>query len=491
MSIGRLVRPSPFSITPHVSSFVAIGSRLRYNVPVNLPYASSRIDPSRIHILRPGEPAAGPVVYWMSRDQRVRDNWALLYAQEQARRQRVPLIVVFCLAPDFLGASFRQYEFMLRGLEEVEQDLARKNMPFFLLAGEPAQVLPAFLRKQGARSLVTDFDPLKIKRRWKNTVSRAIDIPFHEVDSHNIVPCRAASPKQEYGAYTLRPKIQKLLPHYLTEFPPIKRHPHRRDGRTVSPDWRAVRRTLELNASIGEVDWITPGEGAAARALRRFVNGKLDRYGLERNDPNLDGQSRLSPYLHFGQLSAQRVALEVMKANVNEESREAFLEELIVRRELSDNFCFYNTHYDTPRCFPAWAQKSLSLHRKDRREYAYTLRELEEGRTHDDLWNAAQQAMVKRGTMHGYLRMYWAKKILEWTRSPETAMKIAVMLNDRYQLDGRDPNGYAGIAWSIGGVHDRPWGERTVFGMVRYMNYNGCRRKFDVNAYVEKLKKIS
>jgi len=424
----------------------------------------------------------------MSRDQRVRDNWALLYAQERARRQGAPLAVAFCLAPVFLGATLRQYDFMLRGLEEVERDLALKNIAFFLLAGAPGQVLPAFLRKHGARFLVTDFDPLKIKRRWRMTVGRSIDIPFHEVDSHNIVPCRVASQKQEYGAYTLRPKLQRLLPSYLTPFPRMARHPHHWPGRIVPTDWRAVRRALALDASVGEVDWIRPGEGAAARALGRFVNGKLDRYAADRNDPNLDGQSRLSPYLHFGQLSAQRVALEVMNARVGEASREAFLEELIVRRELSDNFCFTNKDYDSPRCFPAWAQKTLGLHGKDRRAYVYTLRELEEGRTHDDLWNAAQLAMVTQGTMHGYLRMYWAKKILEWTPSPRTAMKIAIHLNDKYELDGRDPNGYAGIAWSIGGVHDRPWGERKIFGMVRYMSYNGCRSKFDVKAYIAYVK---
>ena len=422
----------------------------------------------------------------MSRDQRVRDNWALLYAQEQARRLRVPLAVAFCVVPDFLGATLRQYDFMLAGLEEVERDLAGKNIPFFLLAGEPGRVIPQFLREQTAGLLVTDFDPLKIKRRWRKSVGRLIDIPFHEVDSHNIVPCRVASQKQEYGAYTLRPKLRKLLSRYLTEFPAVKRHPHRSGNTIVPTDWRAVRNRLKLDTSVAGVDWIKPGERAAGRALRRFVNGKLDRYETDRNDPNLDGQSRLSPYLHFGQLSAQRIAREAMKARVNEGSREAFLEELIVRRELSDNFCFFNHAYDSPRCFPTWAQKTLSLHGKDTREYAYTLRELEESRTHDDLWNAAQSMMVKRGTMHGYLRMYWAKKILEWTRSPAAAMKIAIYLNDRYQLDGRDPNGYAGIAWSIGGVHDRPWGERKVFGMVRYMNYKGCRRKFDVKGYVEK-----
>jgi deoxyribodipyrimidine photo-lyase len=458
---------------------------------VNLTAADNRIDHSRIHILKPGEPAAGLVVYWMSRDQRVRDNWALLYAQEQARLLRTPLAVVFCLVPEFLGATLRQYDFMLRGLEQVEQNLARKDIPFFLLRGEPSQVLPVFLKKHNAGSLITDFDPLKVKQRRRKSVSRAIDIAFYEVDSHNIVPCRVASQKQEYGAYTLRPKLRNLLPHYLTEFPAIKRHPYRMLGRTVPTDWRAVRHALEIDASVGEVDWIKPGEKEAARALRRFVKVKLDRYAADRNDPNLDGQSRLSPYLHFGQLSAQRVALEVMNARVGETAREDFLEELIVRRELSDNFCFYNHDYDSPRCFPGWAKKTLSLHGKDKREYVYTLRKLELGRTHDDLWNAAQLAMVKQGTMHGYLRMYWAKKILEWTRSPQVAMKFAIYLNNKYQLDGRDPNGYAGIAWSIGGVHDRPWGERRIFGMVRYMNYNGCKTKFDVKGYIQKVNRLT
>jgi deoxyribodipyrimidine photo-lyase len=423
----------------------------------------------------------------MSRDQRVRDNWALLHAQELALRHRSPLAVVCCLAPKFLGATVRQYGFMLRGLEEVERDLAAKGLPFMLLAGEPRTALPAFLNKNKAGLLVTDFDPLKIKRGWKNAVARAIRIPFYEVDAHNIVPCWTASPKREYGAYTLRPKLRRLLPSYLTDLPRIARHPHPWPGRTIRTDWHALRQALSLDSTVGEVNWIKPGERAALRSLKRFIASKLDRYADDRNDPNRDGQSNLSPYLHFGQLSAQRVALEVLRADVRETSREAFLEELIVRRELSDNFCLYVPDYDKPNGFPAWAQKTLAKHGKDGREHVYTLREFEAAQTHDDLWNAAQLDMVKRGKIHGYLRMYWAKKILEWSRSPASAMKIAIYLNDKYELDGRDPNGYAGIAWSIGGVHDRPWGERKVFGMVRYMSEKGCRSKFDVDEYIRKV----
>jgi deoxyribodipyrimidine photo-lyase len=246
-------------------------------------------------------------------------------------------------------------------------------------------------------------------------------------------------------------------------------------------------RGIKIDRTVPAVDWITPGERAAWTALRTFINRGLARYDESRNDPSRHGQSGLSPYLHFGQLSAQRVAMEVMKSAYLEGYQEAFLEELITRRELSDNFCYYNRSYDSAKSFPAWSRATLEKHRHDRREHLYTLAQFEKGRTHDDLWNAAQRELVVRGKMHGYLRMYWAKKILEWCRTPERAVKIALHLNDKYELDGRDPNGYAGVAWSIGGVHDRPWGEREIFGMVRYMSHKGCRVKFDVDAYIEKV----
>ncbi|MFW5721799.1 MAG: deoxyribodipyrimidine photolyase, partial [Desulfohalobiaceae bacterium] len=190
--------------------------------------------------------------------------------------------------------------------------------------------------------------------------------------------------------------------------------------------------------------------------------------------------------LHFGQIAAQRVAQEVLSFKTRTAYKEAFLEELIVRRELSDNFCFYNPAHDSVDGFPEWAGKTLDAHRKDPREHVYSLEEFEQARTHDPLWNAAQMEMVTRGKMHGYMRMYWAKKILEWTASPEEAMDVAITLNDRWELDGRDSNGYTGIAWSIGGVHDRAWPERPVFGKIRFMNDRGCRRKFDVDAYIRR-----
>lgn len=442
------------------------------------------MDPRRVRTVKDAPFQQGPVVLWMSRDQRSNDNWALLFAQQLAQERKLPLAVVFCLVPDFLGATMRQYGFMLKGLREVEKSLAKKRIPFFLLTGSPGEEIPNFIKKYRVGALVKDFDPLRTKRRWTEGVREKIGIPLYEVDAHNIVPCWVASPKCEFAAYTMRPKITRALPEFLGEFPKLKKHPVSWKGKVSETDWSGAQKTLNV-INIPEVDWIRPGEKQALRMLKLFIEKKLPSYLPKRNDPTVDVQSNLSPYLHFGQISAQSAALAVENAPVDKGSRDAFLEELIVRRELADNFCSYNDQYDQFEGFPAWARKTLNEHRKDHRAYSYTLEQFEHAETHDELWNAAQTQMVKQGKMHGYMRMYWAKKILEWTGSPEQAMENALYLNDRYELDGRDPNGYAGIAWSIGGVHDRAWNERPVFGKIRYMSYHGCKSKFDVKKYIE------
>lgn len=441
------------------------------------------VDSRRVCALNDKSVGAGPVVYWMSRDQRVQDNWAMLHARDLAEQSGAPLVVAFCLAPHFLGATQRQYGFMLRGLEEVEEKLCTLNIAFHLLTGDPAEEIVRFAKEVNAGAVVTDFDPLRIKQQWHTKAARALLCALHEVDAHNIVPCRVASPKQEFGAYTLRPKLRKVLREYLTDFPKLTKQKHDLKNHK-GVDWRAVRASLQVDTEVGEVAWCVPGEKAARRALRTFVDERLHAYDEERNDPTKNAQSNLSPYLHFGHLSAQRVALEVEAHGARDKNAQAYLEELIVRRELSDNFCFYNPHYDTPEGFPAWARKTLSEHAKDPREYTYTRAALEKGRTHDPLWNAAQREMIRTGKMHGYMRMYWAKKILEWTKSVEEAQRIAIYLNDKYEIDGRDPNGYTGIAWSLGGVHDRAWFDRVIFGKIRYMSYNGCKSKFDIEAYI-------
>lgn len=441
----------------------------------------SAVDSRRVRTLREGS-NEGPVVYWMSRDQRVKDNWALTYAAEEAHTRKQPLLVFFALSPGFLGATLRQYDFMLRGLEEVEAKLREKDVPFYLRTGEPPHLVSAFVKEQQAGLLVTDFDPLSLKRQWKQEVLEQVACEVVEVDAHNVVPCWIASPKQEFAAYTIRPKLRKLIPEFLTEYPKTRFPTH------ILPepvDWEQLRKALTVDTNVRPTAFV-PGEAAAADTLSRFIEERLPSYEEKRNDPNEDAQSDISPYLHFGQISAQRIALCVKEAEAPKASKEAYLEELIVRRELSDNFCYYNKNYDNAEGFPDWAKKTLKEHAADPRPYLYDRRTLEAGSTHDELWNASQRQMVRTGKMHGYMRMYWAKKILEWSPTIEEALATAIYLNDRYELDGRDPNGYTGIAWSIGGVHDRAWFDRPIFGKIRYMSAGGAKGKFDVTRYCER-----
>ncbi len=441
----------------------------------------------RVIYHRPGDSGTGPVIYWMQRDQRVSDNHALFYAASLAAGAGKKLRVVFNLVPGFLGATIRQYRFMLKGLREVEENLRDRNIPFDLIMGNPVESLPEYLSGFQPYALVSDFNPLKIARKWKGDVLKQTQTPYYTIDAHNIVPVTAASDKQEFGAYTIRPKINRQLEEFSGLSTGEQFFEKVYSGTLPEKiDWDSIRKKLSVDESVGEISDIAPGEKGAHQHLKNFIENKLSAYGELRNDPNSGMVSGLSPWLHFGHISAQRIHHLVRLADIDPSLTAPFIEELVVRKELSDNFCFYNSNYDSVEGFPDWAKKTINEHRKDEREYLYTANEFEQGKTHDPLWNAAQMEMVLTGRMHGYMRMYWAKKILEWTESAEKAMKTAIYLNDKYQLDGRDPNGYTGIAWSIGGVHDRAWAERPVFGKIRYMNYNGCKRKFDVAAYIKK-----
>jgi deoxyribodipyrimidine photo-lyase len=406
----------------------------------------------------------GTVIYWMSRDQRVDDNWALLYAQAKALEMNRGLLVVFCKSAGYLGSMKQQNDFMMAGLQRVYLKLRGYKIPFVVLEGDPVENIIGFVSKIKTGLLVTDFNPLKISRGWKEQAAKRVKTRFVEVDAHNVIPCFAASNKQEFAAYTFRPKSAKKLNGYLTDFPVLINQPFEVD---LSTDELTSfnETTQKVFENLNNKYPIKSGEAAAKEHLNDFFASRLKNFS-KRNDPNEDACSGLSPYLHFGQISAQRVALETMKLT---DAALDFLEELIVRRELSDNYCYYNKNYDNFEGFPEWAKKTLNEHWFDPREFLYKLEQLENAATHDALWNAAQMEMVKTGKMHGYLRMYWAKKILEWSDTVEQAMQNAIILNDRYQLDGRDPNGYTGIAWSMGGVHDRAWGERNIFGKIRYM----------------------
>ncbi len=444
-----------------------------------------RVNPKRTRQLQQGRDPGGPVVYWMSRDQRMDDNWALIHAQDLALEKHRPLRVVFCLVRGFLEAGPRQYDFMLKGIAECSSLAAALNIPFDLIQGEPESALPRYLTQSRACCLVMDFDPLKIKKKWQAGVLEHSDIPACVVDAHNIVPCWEASEKQEYAARTIRPKIHRRLEEFLEPFPGLLPGSQAPANNALDPD--KLLKDLKPGSGPPPVDWLMPGPGQALKTLDSFISQRLSGYSRDRNDPNRNALSCMSPYLHFGQICSQTIALKIrQESSASLESKDAFLEELIVRKELSDNFCHYNPDYDSFKGLPEWSRKTLTRHLEDKRAWLYSLQEFEQGLTHDPLWNAAQQEMVLTGKMHGYMRMYWAKKILEWTPSPGLAIEWGILLNDRYELDGRDPNGYTGILWSMGGLHDRPWKEREVLGTVRYMSYNGCRRKFDVDQYIKK-----
>lgn len=430
------------------------------------------------------------VLYWMSRDQRVQDNWALIHAQRLAEEEKLPLHICFCLVvPKSELSTLRHFGFMLKGLEEVSKECKKLDIQFHLLHGPAGDVLPGFVSDRGIGAVVTDFSPLREPLKWLDDVKKKLpkDIPFIQVDAHNVVPCWVASPKLEYSARTIRGKITNLLPEFLTGFPLVEKHSYTATRTAKSVDWAKTLDSLKIDRTVGEPEWAVPGTNGGMAMLESFIDVRLKLFGTQRNDPNVAALSQLSPWIRFGHLSAQRVALQVQRCGKNaSQSIPPFIEELVIRRELTDNFCFYNKKYDSVEGAYEWAQKTLKDHAKDKREYLYTREQLEKAKTHDKLWNGAQYQMVTEGKMHGFLRMYWAKKILEWTTSPEEALSIALYLNDRYELDGQDPNGFVGCMWSICGIHDQGWAERPVFGKIRFMNYKGCLRKFDVARFERK-----
>jgi deoxyribodipyrimidine photo-lyase len=378
-----------------------------------------------------------------------------------------------------------------------------------MLIGDAFERLTGMFHHVQPTAVYFDFNPLKGPKNLQKKLCEVSPCNMYVVDTHNAVPLWVTSDKSEVGARTIRTKIHRKLEEYLVEPEKPVKHP---------VDWPGVVKTLsDLKEMIDEVLSgigasgikvnFKSGEQNAFKALDKFIKNDLSTYSKNRNDPSLDGQSGLSPYLHFGQISSLRVALNLREValkigddlhllsspkmpkpedynNNVLQGINSLLEELIVRKELSDNFCYFNENYDSIKSAPGWAVKSLEKHKNDPREFMYTLEELENAKTHDPAWNSAQKQMTRTGKMHGYMRMYWAKKVLEWTEGPEQAIEFLKYLNDNYSIDGGDPNGYAGIMWSVAGVHDRPWSEREIFGVIRYMNYGGLKRKFDIESYI-------
>ncbi len=425
------------------------------------------------------------VLYWMQSSQRTEYNHALEYSIETANDLDSPLLVYFGLTPDYPEANERSYTFMLEGLVETEKKLQDRGISLLVRSEPPSQ---------GVRDLspeciliVADRDYQRIQRDWREQISNSVRCPVIQVETNVIVPIEVASAKEEYSAGTLRPKIQRNVDRFLYPITENQIENTLRGLEVDSLDLSNPVRLLEsidIDRSVEPVPDFHGGTEKAKQALDDFINRKLDKFHKSRNDPSEDYLSNLSPYLHFGQISPIFIALQVQRAD--HPGVDSFLEELIVRRELSMNFVYFNRNYDSIDCLPGWARTTLDEHKSDPREHKYTLEEFELAETHDPYWNAAQTEMVKTGKMHGYMRMYWGKKILEWSHTPEIAYRTTLHLNNKYELDGRDPNGYAGVAWCFG-KHDRAWGERPVFGKVRYMSARGLERKFDIESYVRKI----
>jgi deoxyribodipyrimidine photo-lyase len=453
-----------------------------------------REDP-RVTVRRTGnpDPAGKCVVYWMQRAQRALHNPALDVAVAVGNELRLPVVVFFAPIPFYPNANLRHYAFLAGAVPELGERLARRGIGLVFRA-YPDHQLFKFCEEVRPALLVGDENPMRVPEQWRATVTRQIRIPFWTVDADVIVPSKLLG-REHYAARTIRPHILRLVPQFLERggiaaadigAPDIKAKIRwsAPAGLSSIPLDHDLMRDWKIDRSVPAVRSWQGGTAAAMEKLQDFVGKKLRGYIKDRNHPEIDGTSSLSPYLHFGHIGPHTVAAAVSKASAPAAAKQAFLEQLIVRRELSINFVRYSPDYDSIESMEPWAQRSLAEHASDTRAVLYSDSQLENAETHDVLWNAAQKQMVYAGWMHNYLRMYWAKKILEWSPSIAVAYRRAVWLNDRYELDGRDPNGYAGIAWAILGKHDRPWFNRPVFGAIRYMSQQSTSRKFNARQYI-------
>jgi deoxyribodipyrimidine photo-lyase len=445
------------------------------------------LDDPRVRVRRPGEPDADGtcVVYWMQRAQRAVDNPALDIAIALGNRLAKPVLVFFGLNPFVERANLRHYAFLVEGLPEIEDGLRNRRVGF-VLRTYPHHSLLAFVDEVRPAIVVGDENPLRQAEGWRQKMAASLRVPFWTVDADVVVPTTLLL-KEQYAARTIRPRIHALWSRFLVPRTDQAarvawRQPTGLDSRHVT----GILDGLPIDRSVGPVDSHTGGTGEARKRLRAFVRTELGAYDIARNHPEERGTSQLSPYLHFGHIGPREVTLAVLDSGAPAESTKPFVEQLIVRRELAVNFVTFNGNYDRLAGCERWALATLTQHGHDPRAYRYDEAALAAAATHDPLWNAAQRQMVQTGWMHGYVRMYWAKKILEWSPGAEEAFDIAVRLNDTYQLDGRDPNGYTNIAWAIGGKHDRPWPSRPVYGTVRSMTLASTARKFDAERYIRR-----
>jgi deoxyribodipyrimidine photo-lyase len=432
------------------------------------------------------------VLYWMQQSQRVELNHALEYAIHRANELDQSVLVGFGLTDDYPEANLRHYSFMLEGLGETQKSLKEQGIKFVIQKGRPAAVA----LKLGAEAslIVCDRGYLRHQKDWRREVAREADCRVVQVETDVVVPVEVVSGKAEYAARTIRPKVTRHLRDYLK---PVKTASARKSSLKLQingldlTNLAAVLKSLKIDRSVAPVgQFFKGGTSEGKKRFQEFLRKRFEHYVENRNQPQTDDISHMSLYLHFGQISPLYLALTLRQSGGGKsEDRDSYLEELIVRRELAMNFANYTPDYDRFSCLPDWARKTLAGHEKDRRAHTYSLKQLEAAETHDPYWNAAMREMRYTGFMHNYMRMYWGKKILEWSRTPKEGFENTLAINNKYFLDGRDPNSFTGVAW-VFGIHDRAWNERPVFGKIRYMAASGLERKCDIQGYVKKVERL-
>ena len=430
------------------------------------------------------------VLYWMQSSQRARFNHALEYGIQRANELDQRLLVVFGLTDGYPEANLRHYAFMLEGLQDVRDALKERGIKMVVRRGFPDEV--ALDAGKDASLIVTDRGYMRPQREWREKVAAEAGCLVEQVESDVVVPVELASGKRETAARTLRPRIHKHLEDFLVELTPTpigKQSMNMDESGMDLDDIESVLEDMDLDRSVEPLSHLYRGGATeAGRMLDRFLENSFSTYVKNRNQPQTDDVSHMSKYLHFGHVSPVQLALAVRDSGAPKEDVDSYLEEVIVRRELSMNFVYYTPDYDSYSSLPDWAKKTLEEHKDDERENSYTREQLENSETHDPYWNAAMDEMRYTGYMHNYMRMYWGKKVLEWSNTPEYAYRTTLYLNNKYFLDGRDPNSYANVSW-VFGQHDRGWKEREVYGKVRYMSSGGLERKAKPEQYVEKVER--
>ena len=436
------------------------------------------------------------VLYWMQQSQRIHFNHALNEAILYANEKHMPVVIYFGLTPYYPDANERHYIFMLEGLKEVKKIANHMGITYVMKIGNPVDQIKTLLHD--AEALFMDMGYLKYQKEMRHEVMHYVidqesDLHVEMIDTDLMVPVEVASNKIEYGAYTIRPKIKRVLESYRDFF-----HLHTLYQQTLLPlendgdleDINHFISQLNIDHAVKKSPIYHGGYIEGMKLFHAFVNNTINRYP-ESNNPSLNLTSKLSMYLHFGQISSlelyERLYQLVSFGQIDGQAFDAFVEQLIIRRELAHNYVYYQKGYDQFETMTEpWAYQTMENHQDDIRSYVYSIEDYIQFRTHDPYFNAAMKEMVFTGYMHNYMRMYWAKRIIEWSNTHKEAFEIITYLNNKYFIDGRDANSYTGIAWCFG-KHDRPWQERPIFGKLRYMNQAGLLRKFDMEPYVTRM----